>query len=312
MSSNQTDLTKKFILARLKLAQTLLEESDRLLGDSGYARDTEEWWLHPRHEREALVVYLLLTCFDRLGQNAEYVAYASWIRSKNKVHIEERERVLQHFKSNASDLVDVAIALDDIYQSIYGVKVSFFRGVERLSTNAKEKLFKSVSVSFNPLHAEALPNTSYPGYPLEDKKLETKKIIEYIFSRRNRFTHGLDQFFRASSPAFSSRQFENGSSWVASIRAGELQYINGEYEQLAGAKGYGCSVHGWPFVLFDVLYQAIDIDFDVTSIDIKFQVWIEVDELPLGQKFLVNSVEHSDLKDPFAFVERNLAEFLLK
>lgn len=54
---------KDFILARLKLAQSLLEESDPSLRHTNSEKNDEKIWFHPVHEREALVSYLLLTCF---------------------------------------------------------------------------------------------------------------------------------------------------------------------------------------------------------------------------------------------------------
>jgi hypothetical protein len=63
-----SDVTIETIFSGLRLAQQLLEESDGLTGRNGYDLNGKKWWFHPRHEREALVVYLLLTCFDKLGQ----------------------------------------------------------------------------------------------------------------------------------------------------------------------------------------------------------------------------------------------------
>jgi len=123
----------KFVLARLKLAQSLLEESDRLPGWSGYDLASEnEWWRHPRHERESLVNYLLLTCFDRLGQTRGFTTFKDWLSSKRKEHVEEREKALQTLKSSTSPLV-IAASLAEHHQEIYGVRNSFYKGIESLS-----------------------------------------------------------------------------------------------------------------------------------------------------------------------------------
>ena len=53
---DQKKETNEFVFARLRLAQQLIEESDHLEGRNGYDFGSEQWWFHPRHEREALVV----------------------------------------------------------------------------------------------------------------------------------------------------------------------------------------------------------------------------------------------------------------
>lgn len=79
------------IRARLVLCQRLLEESDTLPGSEGYTVDEANNTVHhPRHEREALVVYLLLTCFDLLGQSRPYMTFYEWLSSKKMKSLRRR------------------------------------------------------------------------------------------------------------------------------------------------------------------------------------------------------------------------------
>ena len=92
--------TEDFIHARLILAQELLEESDRLEGIQAYKFCTEKL-THARHEREALVVYLLLTCFDRLGQTqGKHISFQNWLESKKEPYTSQKSVALKQLASN--------------------------------------------------------------------------------------------------------------------------------------------------------------------------------------------------------------------
>jgi hypothetical protein len=126
MADNQylESLNSDFVRARLGLAQALLEDSDRLPGDSGYYADL---WAerHPRHEREALVNYLLLTCIDKLGQKRRFLSFDDWLNSKKAKHENERAHVLDGLQAFTSH-EDAARALSSRYFQLYGVKNRFF------------------------------------------------------------------------------------------------------------------------------------------------------------------------------------------
>ena len=90
---------KSTVLSRLRLAQALLEESDKLPGREGYDWQSRSRVYHPRHEREALVIYLLLTCFDLLGQERKFLDFDGWLRKKTN---EERERAIKAMQPGLS------------------------------------------------------------------------------------------------------------------------------------------------------------------------------------------------------------------
>ncbi|MDO8454662.1 MAG: hypothetical protein Q7S59_08845 [Sulfurimonas sp.] len=289
--------TNEFVVARLRLAQQLLEESDQLKGMDGYSFESEKWWFHPRHEREALVAYLLLTCFDRLGQHGRYISFTDWLNSKKGIYISERTNALSSLPSDVGS-IEFASGLFEQYQDLYGVKNSFYQGIIGLPEDVKERFLKSVNLTFNPEYGMYGSNVSTPSVPLNDEKKELDLKLKYLYSKRNRFTHKLDQYHRSSSPMMSKFKFQNGSSWSAII--GDSKLINygdlhQEHEKLTSGGAYVYSISDWPFILFETLYAAIDLPFDRTTINLKFQVQVFSDD----HKFMTtyNNVDHKDLKD---------------
>lgn len=289
--------TSELIRARLRLAQALLEESDALEGRDGYDLDHWERGFHPRHEREALVTYLLLTCFDCLGQKSQFTTLPDWLKSKKEHHVIERNRVLESLQPNATHL-EAACTLADRYQSLYGVTNAFYQGVNNLPEKARQLLLSSVVVSICPEFGMHGPNVSTPSYPIEDEELALSLKLKHLYQRRNRFTHSLEQLVSLSTPALSEHCGTNGSSWAAEIRDARLTYwgIDTEYVRLKTGGVHVLSVKEWPFVLFEVLYSTIGVAFERTSIKLRFQVRFFNSAEP-SRVVTLNGVEHEHLKD---------------
>lgn len=288
------DATIDLIHARLLLAQKLLEESDRLGGFSGYNHGNDKWWLHPRHERESVVIYLLLTCFDLLGQDGGFVTFENWLDAKSKKYVDEKNQVLKDASLAPTDYVGAAKILHSHYLKLYGVKGSFNQGILGLEPQIRDRFLKSVNVSFNPDYGKYGPNTSTPGYELEDKDLELKLKLKRIYGKRNKFTHKLDQYHRASNPMMGNFCVENGSSWPVFIDKGRLSYLSGhqEIEEVKTGGVYSYDFSDWPFVLFETLYAAIGVPFDRSDIDLKFHVQIHDD----SSVTVLNGIDHKLLK----------------
>lgn len=284
----------EFILARLRLAQSILEESDALEGLAGYDLTRPELGFHPRHEREALVTYLLLTCFDRLGQKKRFTMFADWLKSKKSPHTVERNSALDSLQSNATQL-DAACALADQYQSLYGVRNVFCQGINSLHEESRQRLFSSVSLLFVPEYGQ---NVSGRGYPLEDETLVRDLKLKHLYRRRNRFTHRLEQLVSLSTPAISELSIRNGSSWGAQIRDSRLTYMGGDSERVPLESGgaYVYRTKEWPFVLFEVLYAAIGVAFERASIRLKFKVQF-FNSVEPAAVVIFDGVEHKLLND---------------
>lgn len=290
------DATKKKIKARLVLAQELLEESDKLLGFDGYNYGEQDWWLHPRHTREALVIYLLLTCFDLLGQpENDYISLDDWLESEEQNHIQERQSVA----SGVQGIRQAMIALAKKHQEIYAIRKSFYQGIDRVPPEIKTRFLDGIRVSHCPDYS---PNMSMPGHAIANPEELNRLRLGHLYRKRNTFTHGLEQYHRLShpSPLFDGTP---GAAWLAFIRNGKLQYANGHQDDVGDGKQgkYFFQFNDWPFILFEALYAAIGMSFHAHDIKLKFLVRFFSDD---GLSYReINNVDHRDLveldKNPF-------------
>lgn len=289
------------IFSRLRLAQQLLEESDVLAGRDGYDFNGKKWWFHPRHEREALVIYLLLTCFDKLGQKQIFTTFPNWLKSQKVAHTTEKENIVRSITEDLN-VVESSVQLLEGYQSIYGVRNAFYDGVKGLPENAKNHLLGSVRLSFNAEFGMHGHNVSTPSKPLEDKGLELDLKLKYLYAKRNGFTHKLDQYHSCSVPMMSEMGFKNGSSWAVMIDNKKILYMGShqEHEKVSTGGAYVYTISGWPFVLFETLYAALGMVFDRTSINLKFRVRVFSDDR--GTVTNYNGIDHKYLKDYDTFV----------
>jgi hypothetical protein len=219
------------------------------------------------------------------------------LKSNKLQHANERSNVLDHLPTGVTPL-EVACKLADEYQSRYGVRNAFYRGIDNLSEEGRKRLFSSVSISFNPEYDRHGPNVSTPSYPLEDMESERELRLKYLYNKRNRFTHRLDQHHSASTPILSDKYIPEGASWTAWIRDDRLTYLgcHQEYTPSQTDGVYAYTTSDWPFVLFEVLYDAIGHPFERTSIKLKFHVQF----FSKAEPNIVGSypvVAHQDLKD---------------
>ena len=286
----------KFVLARLRLAQDLLEESDSLPGRDGYdlenPKTNPDWWRHMRHEREALVIYLLLTCFDKLGQDRGFMTFQNWLQSKKHEHANQRNQVIKLIKPNSSP-IDQALALANEHQQLFGVKNSFFRGIEKLSPDSRKKLLDSVEVRFSPNYVNTAPDTSPPSHPLSDQDLERRLKLQFIYDKRNQFTHKLEQHYQGSSPLIADNK--DSPSWQAMVTNSELKYLNGNQDVVVKQNDAYIYSTYWPFILFEILHDAVGSKFHRTDIDVRFEVMFLHDDFP--SRFIRPKVRHRDLKN---------------
>ena len=289
------------IRARLILAQKLLEESDTLAGLEGYNfKDRDNWFLHERHEREALVVYLLLTCFDLLGQSKPHVDFMKWLESKNSARVEERRMAAEVICPENADCFEQAKILFQHYNKHHGATSAFYSGIDKLPDNTKQLLLSTVSVvKRDPRSLEPeYKNTSFTGIPLENEEQKIALQKRYLYSLRNAFTHQLSQLHFSSTPMmsafpgiidFKDGPPSDGASWGINIIDKKIHYGGVHQDQ---DNRYVYTLSDWPFVLFEVLYAALGEEFDRTTIKLLF--FIQVFE---GKHLrFYSSVEHAQVR----------------
>lgn len=158
--------------SRLHLINTVIERLDLVERLQG-----EEISKLLRMHDTPLSVYLLLTCFDRLGQPADWLSFEEWIYASKTS--DEREAVLEQ-QSKESTYIDVTKALLKSYNLQYGVKSSFFRFLhEILPKNVLGELLASLKIE-----SRTLPPDIGELMSAGD---ESKKL--YLYRLRNDYTH---------------------------------------------------------------------------------------------------------------------------
>jgi hypothetical protein len=91
---------------------------------------------------------------------------------------------------------------------------------------------------------------------------------------------------------------ENAASWLVELRNERLVYQCGFSEVQWDRKkklNYHYIVRDWPFLLFEILHEAIGIEFDRTMIDL----WVQVVKRDRSQGLIWRwpFVKHSQIKD---------------
>ena len=130
------------------------------------------WW-----HSESLITYLLLTCFDILGQSTGFSHFGNWLSA--------RRRAEDVSKLGETDPLVVARALHDQWLAIFGIKNSFYRFInETLDDELRGLLLASVEIKKYPLPPAEGALTPRSEIPTTDEEK-----MRYLYKLRNSFTH---------------------------------------------------------------------------------------------------------------------------
>jgi hypothetical protein len=175
---------------RILLAQDLIAKKN-------YADNFLQVYMYP-----GLITYLILTCFDQLGQPViGWIFYPSWLTS-NK-YSDEVNNSLERIKDNleSQSFLKNSEALYMEYHKIYGVKNSFYRFIEEvLPGSVSRRLFNNIMIE---RYKNGQRISDWPN----KKDDEVKK--KWLFKTRNDYTHNL---FTVESNMADGKWF-NGETW---------------------------------------------------------------------------------------------------
>ncbi|MFN6132013.1 MAG: hypothetical protein ACK46L_03730, partial [Synechococcaceae cyanobacterium] len=108
------------------------------------------------------------------------------------------------------------------------------------------------------------------------------------------YDHISKPFMSVLPGIYDEGETENAASWQVTIKKGKPFYRVG-YEEIGFNKKenihYAYHIYDWPFVLFEVIYEALDIAFERTSINLSLCVEIRDDSGVLRYPY----VKHSEL-----------------
>jgi hypothetical protein len=161
-------------------------------------RDTPDGgWTHPWLYFDSLRNYLLLTCFDLLGQPHSFKDFQSWLSARSTAG--ERAAALAK-TGTGMEIVDIIKVVHREYLAAYGTKTSFYRFVQEvLPEAARDDLYYSVWIrEIDPVRNVALRQID-----------NITNKIAFLYRIRNSFTHA---GVNTGSPA--GGVFEDHGRWV--------------------------------------------------------------------------------------------------
>lgn len=205
-------------------------------------RDTSNGgWSHPWKYFDSLRTYLLLTCFDLLGQPHSFKDFQSWLSAESAK--EDRTAALQE-SNRETDIVEIIKVIHRKYLDAYGTKGAFHRFIrETLPRTAQQELYYSVQIR----EIDPATNREVGVIDTKDKK------VAFLYGIRNSFTHA---GINTGSPA--GGVFEDHGEWVE--LNGRLQK---GWEPIHWEKKNGLlieySVRDWPDVLVRTVHTGLSI-----------------------------------------------------
>jgi hypothetical protein len=256
---------------RLSLAKRIFEQGEQLRGRSLVQHIGDNGWTHPYIQHDALVNYLLLTCFDILGQPEEWLGFNSWLTSsRTKSEREEATSLI----SESETPIKATEKIYTFYQNKYGVKSSFYRFInEVLDEELQKRLLSSVRIEKinENLTSEII------DCPVKKKS--------FLYESRNFFTH---QGELTGSPA--------GGLFGKIIEInidGEEETILWGYENVRIKKKCHYSVRRWPFELFEIISKVIEQPINIYDFDIECLAEVHFK----CTTFTIKKLNFKDLKD---------------
>lgn len=203
-------------------------------------------WSHPLADFDALRTYLLLTCFDLLGQSNDFCPYDEWLKSEKKK--DERDAAFALAEQEADFLAKLKIVHAE-YLRIHGVGNAFRRFIgHNLSLTQRQILLDSIRVSLSPIGP---PNVSMPALPHTESD-EGK--ISFLLRLRNGYTH------HANVAGSINDDTRPGFGLIPPAVLADLDrdyFVPIEWQKFEGDKRKQYFVKKWPQVLVDCVELAI-------------------------------------------------------
>lgn len=241
--TNHNDLEYHIKRARDRLAFVALiaELNPQFLDPTLISKVGERGWTHPWIHFDSLRNYLLLTCFDLLGQSERYLDFQSWLGAKRCEN--ERATLLSTIEEDDTE-IQVATKLHRGYLDLYGSKNSFYRFInEMLPDKVRSDLM--VSVRIRRINTEE--NREIEILESDDEK------IKYLYRLRNDYTHGAQI---SGSP--SEGVFENFGGPILIDGEMKMGYVTIRSIPERNER-IDISVRNWPKALERTVEAAIDV-----------------------------------------------------
>ncbi len=234
---NKVEETLRLVRERREFVELITHLNAIFLDPKLIRKTSKGGWTHPWKYFDSLRNYLLLTCFDLLGQPCEFKDFQSWLKSAS-TSVERDEALATIHKDEA--LIESVKKIHRAYLDAYSTKVSFYRFInEVLPEKTREQLLYSVRIR----RIDSNKNCEIGKVESSDKK------IKFLFTIRNSYTHKAKN---TGSPA--GGVFANWTDPVIIDGVPKRGWEPIHYEHKAGER-IEFSVRDWP----GVLLQAVEI-----------------------------------------------------
>lgn len=225
--------------------------------------------------------YLLLTCFDILGQERDFYQFGEWLSRSETAG----ERDILISTANQRSLLDNIKHIHNGYQSLYSVRRSFNRFIDKMSKKNRDKLYASIKIEKQVVavqedrHTHIRQDKPLPdeirnrlGSWTQDWKPTEGQKRDFLFKIRNDFTHAgvamADGFYAIFNKPHMELDYEAPrpifkSNWDGKTPPEyEYRWMNiycdenpTKCENPTFRKVY--SVKRWPMVLIEIIEETI-------------------------------------------------------
>ena len=228
------------VKSRLEFISKLTSVRETFRGIELIEHTENNGWTHPYKHFSGLRFYLILTCFDILGSNEEFIPFSNWLTS-SKIK-EERENIFRNVYSNELNPDSVKKVYSG-YNDIYGISKGFKRFInEVISTEDRALLLDSIKI-------RKIQNN--PQKVIEYEPNETKKI-NFLYEVRNSFTHTGQPYASPGGGIF----IDDGKAVIIDgKKMWGYQIIHREKKQ---DFFYEYSVRKWPKLLVEILNNTLN------------------------------------------------------
>lgn len=244
---------RKLVLERIQLVNQLTNVKNHFKGRHLTEKTGKNTVTHPYKHYFALRNYLLLTCFDILGQPSDWLDFKSWLISKRKS--DERKVVLENIQT--VNKVDITKSIYEEYLKIYGVKNSFYRFIrEIISAKNRSNLFKSISANRITSEAEEFEDGTHTTRGAENYKISDQQKEKFLFNFRNSFTHKGVSFGHAGA-GIVSEPFDLEGPQLYDKNEGPFYLALSVHEEKINGEIIVYKVSKWPELLIEIIESEI-------------------------------------------------------
>jgi len=229
---------------RLFLYDKLNSVKNIFQGDEYTILVAEGTWNHKYKHFQALQYYLLLTCFDILGQSDSFMDFQSWMRTRKEKS--NRELIITNLRNQP--LEKAVVEVHKFYLKNYGFKNSFIRCIREILTNEeREALMSSIRIIKTTRHKNGKSNST--------QITNSKNKEAFLLMIRNQFTHIGNSVADGSGGVFYEPFFTSSKGRYID---GVLKFgFTAQYLEKKGNTTIAYSTRKWPDLIKEIVISTI-------------------------------------------------------